>query len=197
MRITILIFILIVLLLNFQIAAGAENEYGIVRAWFNGENATVNGVKLKISEPVEIKVEVISKINGNVHVKLREPGTTTAFEVLSGPSKQGDRIDNMDVSPNWSNTFLWKIRPNGAWTNGNAPINIFVSFYNSKKQDQKPIEFSIANPYILNEQYSGAVPIPEKTTSPAGTPAKAASFLPVIFTVSALLLAWRWGREKS
>ena len=97
MKIRILILILIVLFLNFQIAVGAENEYGIVKAWFNGENATVNGIKLKIGEPVEIKVEVISKINGNVHVKLREPGTTTAFDVLSGPSKQDDRIDNMDV----------------------------------------------------------------------------------------------------
>jgi sarcinarray family protein len=191
------LLILITLVLFFQIAAGAENDYGIVKAWFNGQNATVNGIQLRIGEPVDIKVEVISKINGNVHVKLREPGTTTSFEVISGPSKQGDRIDNMGVSPNWSNTFQWKIRPNGAWKNGNAPINIFVSFYNSKKNDQKPIEFTIANPYILDEQYSGAVPTPEKTVSPAGTQAKAAPFVPVIFAVGALMLAWRWGIERS
>ena len=40
-----LILILIVFFLYFQIAAGAENDYGTVKAWFNGENATVNGVQ--------------------------------------------------------------------------------------------------------------------------------------------------------
>jgi len=59
------------------------------------------------------------------------------------------------------------LKPNGAWKNGNAPINIFVSF--SKKGNQKPIQFTIANPYILDEQYSGAVPTTETTVSPAGT----------------------------
>ncbi len=183
------------MLLNLQLVEGAENEYGAVKAWFNEENATVEGVQLKVGEPAEVKVEVISKINGNVHVKIREPGVTAAFEVLNGPSKEGERIDNMGISSNWSKTFQWKIRPNGAWTNGNAPINIFVSFYNSKKKDQKPIEFTIANPYILDEQYSGAVPTPGTTASPAGTEAKAVPFLSVIFNVGALLLAWIWRRE--
>ena len=67
-KISIFIFF-IVLLLNFQIASAEENEYGIVKAWFNEENATVEtveGVKLKVGEPIEVKVEVISKINGHV-----------------------------------------------------------------------------------------------------------------------------------
>ncbi len=101
---------------------------------------TINGIQLKIGEPAEIKLEVLSKINGN------------------------------------------------------APINVFVSF--SKKGNQKPIQFTIANPYILDEQYSGAVPTPETTASPAGTQAKATPFLSVIFMVGALLLAHCWGREK-
>ena len=36
--------------MSFQIASAEENEYGIVKAWFNGENATVetiNDIKLK------------------------------------------------------------------------------------------------------------------------------------------------------
>ena len=87
MKFKILILILAVLFLNFQLATGAENEYGIVKAWFNGENATVNGVQLKIGEPVEVKVEILSKINGDVSFKLNEPGVTKAFKVLNGPSK--------------------------------------------------------------------------------------------------------------
>src|SRR3972149_7240968 len=102
--------IIIILLLNTQVALGGENEYGIVKAWFNGKNATVEGIDLRVDEPSEIKVTVTSKINGNVHVKLLEPGITKAFDVIDGPSKHDERIDNMGVSPDWSKTFTWKIK---------------------------------------------------------------------------------------
>ena len=46
------------------------------------ENATVNGVQLKIGEPAEVKVEVISKINGHVYIILIEPGVTKAFDSI-------------------------------------------------------------------------------------------------------------------
>jgi sarcinarray family protein len=194
------LLILITLVLFFQIAAGAENDYGIVKAWFNGQNATVNGIQLKIGEPVELKIEVVSKINGQVFIKLKEPGYSKAFNVLNGPSKQDESIDNYDITADWSRTYTWTITPNGAWKNGNAPINIFVQFnkiVNGKLKGDKIFQFTIANPYILDEQYSGAVPTPEKTVSPVGTQAKETPFLPVIFTVGALILAWRWRREKS
>jgi len=189
----IYLFILITSILYCQIAVGAENDYGIAKAWFNGQNATVNGIQLKIGEQSEIKLEVISKIDGNVFIKILEPGTSKAFEILSGPSKQDERIDNLKVAPGWSRTLTWIIRPNGAWKNGNAPINVFVEF--SKIKDDKKIQFTIANPYILDEQYSGTVE-PETTASRAGTQTKPTPFLSVIFTVSALLLAWRLGRAE-
>jgi sarcinarray family protein len=190
----------LLLIFNIEFVSAEENEYGIVKAWFNEKNATVEtieGLKLKIGEPAEIKIEVISKIEGHVFVKLKEPGVTKAYEISNGPSAEDEYINNYNIANSWSKTFIWKIKPNGAWKNGNAPINILVSFYNIKKDFQKPIQFTIANPYILDEQYSGAVPTPEKTASPAGTQAKETPFLPVIFTVGALILAWRWRREKS
>jgi hypothetical protein len=115
--------------------------------------------------------------------------------VVSGPSKLDERIENLKIESGWTNTYIWKLTPNGAWKNGNAPINIVVEFY--KGMNNKIIQFTIANPYILDEQYSGAVSTPETTASPAGTPAKETPFLPVIFTVGALLIAMRWKREKS
>jgi hypothetical protein len=44
-----------------------KNEYGSINAWFNGKEATVENIQLKINEPAEIKVEIISNINGNIH----------------------------------------------------------------------------------------------------------------------------------
>jgi sarcinarray family protein len=195
MRFITTILILAVLFSNYQIVEGAENEYGSVKAWFNGENATVIGVQLKLGEPVQIKVEVTSKINGNAYIKIKEPGVTKAYKISDGPSAEDEYINNYDITEGWSKTYTWFIEANGNWKNGNAPINILVSF--SKKGNQKPIQFTIANPYILDEQYSGAVPTPEKTASPAGTQAKETPFLPVILAVGALIMAWRWREGKN
>ena len=99
-RISIVI-ISIILIFNLQIIAAEENEYGIVKAWFNEKNATsetIEGIKLKVGEPVEVKVEIISKINGHVFVEIAEPGITKAFDVLSGPTKQDQSIDNYDIT---------------------------------------------------------------------------------------------------
>jgi hypothetical protein len=134
----------------------------------------------------------VPKIYGNVYLILNEPGVTKAFDVLIGPSKEDERIDNLKIDSGWSKTYTWTLTPNGAWKNGNAPINIFVEF--SKIKNDKKIQFTIANPYILDEQYTGTATTPETTASPVGTQAKEAPFLPLIFTVSALLPAWRWGR---
>ena len=192
-----------VFFLNMQIINAAENDYGIAKAWFNGKNATVVGVELKVGEPAEVKVEVMSKINGIVAIQLTEPGVTKAFEA-SGPSKEDEPIINYNVTNGWSKIYTWKITPNGAWKNGNAPINIFVQFnkiINGKQKGDKTIQFTIANPYILDEQYSGAASTPKTTSTSTGTlqatPVKETPFLPVIFTVGALILAWRLRREKS
>jgi sarcinarray family protein len=191
------IILIAVLLLNFQIAGAADNEYGTVRARFNGINATVTGIELKVGEPVEVQVEIVSKINGHVTLILQEPGITKAFEVLSGPSKVDEKISNLNIESGWSKTYSWKLAPNGAWKDGNAPINLLVKFYNTKTKNDNIMQFTIANPYILDEQYSSAVPTPETTASHAGTQVKEAPFVPVIFAVGALMLAWCWRREKS
>ncbi|MCD4797847.1 MAG: sarcinarray family MAST domain-containing protein [Methanosarcinales archaeon] len=144
-----------------------ENEYGIVNAWYNGQEATVRNVQLKIGEPVEIKVEVMSKIDGHVNVELESPLKTKSYEVVSGPSLIDESIDNLFIKSGWNETYIWIIKPTGEWTNGNAPINLFVQF--TKAYDEyEHVEFTIANPYILDEQYSG--PAPTRTaTDPSST----------------------------
>jgi sarcinarray family protein len=194
-----LIFIFIVIFFNLQPTLGAENEYGIAKAWFNGENATVNGVKLKMDQPFEVKVKVFLKIDGDVSLKLYEPGVTRAYKIINGPSDIEKWIDNLNLESGWSRTYTWTVAPNGAWKNGNAPINVFVQF--NKGMINKQIDFTIANPYILDEQYTGAASAPKLTSTSTGTlqstPVKETPFLSAIITVSALILAWRWRRGTS
>jgi sarcinarray family protein len=191
----ILILLFAIGIISFIHIAGAistENEYGNVKAWFNGQEATVKGVKLKIGEPADIRVTVTSNISGNTYVKLINPLVTEPYDVIEGTSI-GKRIDNIGVSPGWSKTFSWKIKPNGAWTNGNAPINIFVEF--SKIKNDKKIEFTIADPYILDEQYSGSTP-PLTTGAAQPSPTGASSetqqapFLSAIVALVVILGVW-------
>ncbi|MDW7777357.1 MAG: sarcinarray family MAST domain-containing protein [Methanosarcinales archaeon] len=164
--ILILIFLLFI---NFHLALAepVENEYGIVDAWFDGKEATVEKIKLKINEPVEIKVKVTSKEKCHVAIYLDNPLVTESYKVISGPSQIDKRIDALNVESGWTETYTWIVAPTGEWTMGNAPINVYVQFTKAV-DDKKSIEFTIANPYILDEQYSG--PIPTQTaTNPSST----------------------------
>ncbi len=169
----IIMFVLILAII--PISNAISNEYGFMNAWFDGKEATVEGFNMKIGEPGEIKIEIVSKIDGDAIIQLYDPGVINAFKVINGPSEIEKRIDNLNIESGWTKTYTWIIAPNGAWTNGNAPINIFVKFHNIKSNDDKIIEYTIANPYILDEQYevgnNDSTPIltPTPTPTPAAT----------------------------
>jgi sarcinarray family protein len=171
--------------LNLVVAEPIEKEYGIVNAWFNGKEATVENVELKISEPIEIKVEVTSKVKCHVATYLDSPLVSRSYQVLSGPSEIDKRIDALNVESGWTETYKWTIAPTGEWTNGNAPINVYVQFTKAV-DDYESIDFTIANPYILDEQYSG--PAPTRTaTDPSSTDQTQSRGLPGFGVVCALV----------
>jgi len=140
-----------------------ENDFGIVNAWYNGQEATVKDIQLKVGEPAEIIVSVFSKIDCNVYVELANPLITMPYEIVNGPSEFDELIQNRGVKSGWSENYSWIIKPNEEWTNGNAPINLFVQF--SDRGDVRIEEFTIANPIILDEQYTGSDPSHTTTTS--------------------------------
>ena len=191
-------FVILLIIASFPLASAEliGNEYGFANAWFNGQEATVKNTKLKIGEPVDIKVTVTSNVSGHVFVKLTNPLVTEPYSVTNGPTIIGESIDNYDVASGWSKTYIWTIAPNGAWKNGNAPINVFIQFFNAQKKQSKKIEFTIANPYILDEQYTGAAQTPGPTgTAPGTTTPKAAPFPPALGVIAMLLVVWMWRRR--
>jgi len=167
------------------IADPGENDFGVVNAWYNDQEATVENVQLKVGEPAEITVSINSKIDCNVYVELTNPLVTVPYEVVNGPSRIDESIDNYGVEAGWEKKYTWIIKPNGEWTQGTAPINIFVQF--SDRGDYRTEEFTIANPYILDEHYSGPTPTrtatdPSSTDQPPGS-----NGLPGFGVVGALL----------
>jgi sarcinarray family protein len=163
-RIVLIASFLLILISN---CTASENDFGIVYAWYNDESATVEGMVLKINEPFTVKVTIESKIDGKIGVQLYEPGVTNAYEVVEGPSEIDEFIKNLNVESGWKTTYIWKVKPNGDWTNGNAPINLFVQF-NQAYDENRKIDFTIANPTILDEHYSGPAPT-RTTTDPSST----------------------------
>lgn len=196
MRNLLKIGIIIGIIASIQIVGAVltENEYGNAKAWFNGQEATVKNVKLKIGEPVDIKVTVNSNISGHVIIGLVNPLVTKPYQVIEG-SEMDERIENLNVSSGWSKEFNWKIKPNGEWKNGNAPINILVTFYNTKNKISKKLEFTIADPYILDEQYSGSTPTQTAgATEPAHTQ-KQTTFISALGSLAVMLGVWMWMRR--
>jgi sarcinarray family protein len=163
--IRILTFILLIMQISSVFAESVENDYGIVNAWYNGKEATVENIQLKINQPAEIKVEIISKIEGDLTFKLSNPMVTIPYYVIEGPADYDEWIDIYGVNPGWTKTYVWKIAPNNKWTSGNAPLNVLVQINND--MDYEKIEFTIANPYILDEYYSA--PSPTRTAAPSST----------------------------
>ncbi|MBW6517543.1 MAG: sarcinarray family MAST domain-containing protein [ANME-2 cluster archaeon] len=195
--ILLILVILIVSLNQTAFAEPIEKNYGIVNAWFNGEEATVENIQLKIGEPAEIKVEITSKTDESINIKLINPLKTESYEVISGPSKFDEWIDVMNVESGWKKTYIWSIIPTGEWTNGNAPINIFVQFHKDINDDET-VKFTIANPYILDEQYSGPTPTHTPTDPPSTDQPPGANGLPgfgvvgMMIALTLVLCSKRW-----
>ena len=181
----ILLLAIVISLTQNVYAEPIEEKYGIVNAWFNGEEATVENIQLKVGEPAEIKVEITSKVDESINIKLINPLVTESYEVVSGPSKINEWIDNMNVESGWHETYVWIIKPTGKWTNGNAPINLFVQFHKDVNDDES-VKFTIANPTILDEQYSGPAPT-RTTTDPSSTDQSPSQGSPGFGVVGALL----------
>jgi len=181
--------------LNLVIAEPIEKEYGIVNAWFNGKEDTVENVQLKIYEPIEIKVKVTSKVKCHVATYLESPLVSKSYQVVSGPSEIDKRIDALNVESGWAETYTWTIAPTGEWINGNAPINVYVQFTKAV-DDYESIDFTIANPYILDEHYSGPTRITSDPSSTNQSPSQGSPGFGVTGALLGILLAvvYRTGR---
>ena len=93
--------------------------------------------------------------------------------------------------------YTWIIKPNGEWTNGNAPINLFVEFSKSY-DDDRHVKFTIANPIILDEQYTSSSPS-QTTTDPSSTNQSQSNSSPSLGIIAALLsvaLVVMWRQKR-
>ena len=111
-----------------------ECAYGTVNGWVKLEGDTewreapVEGVTLKVHEPFKVKLEVTTKTDCTVDMEIFDPGVTKVYEVIEGPSKNGEHILIYDCPDGWTKTYEWTIRPTGEFTEGMAPWKGEVEF---------------------------------------------------------------------
>jgi len=189
------ILIISIIQINTVFAEPIENEYGIVNAWYNEKEATVENIELKIDEPAEIKIQITSKIEGDLAFLLTNPMVKKPYYVIEGPSEFEEWLVEYEVNPGWIKTYVWKIAPNDKWTNGNAPINVLVQINDG--MDYKKIEFTIANPYILDEQYSGPIPTATDPSSTDQPPSQGSPGFGVVGALMGIMLAVGYGTIKT
>lgn len=153
---TVYLWFIIVGLLFPPISYAWECRHGEAYAWVKlaGDSewreAVVRNVTLKVNEPFEVKVTVKTKTKCHVDVELWEPGYTEAYSIVGGKKEYG----SYDCPPNWTKTYIWKVKPNGNWTGGYAPLNLFVQFTPSMS-DLETIEKTIIYAYISSEKWEG------------------------------------------
>ena len=172
-----------------------ECEYGTVNAWVKlsddtqWREAMVDGVTLKIHEPFKVKVRVTTKTECHVGIELYDPGVTKVFEVVDGPSKNGEDIDEINRANGWSKTYEWTVRPTGKWTGAYGPLNVFIQFTRPYIGDYEIIDKTIIHAYISSEEWKESEN-KESSHSSHGMPAFE------FFAVMAAIAIVAWRRRK-
>ena len=127
-----------------------------IKAYFNGQEATVKGVTLQVDEPFTIDLNITPDSDSIVSVILMEPGTGRSYKSLGG----NVTYDFSDVRCKSGETcrFQWLLAANGDWTDGTAPVNIYYQLNDAKHGDQMLYsgEFTVVDPYIDPERYKAA-----------------------------------------
>jgi len=104
------IILLIICLNQNALAEPEENDFGIVNAWYNGQEATVKNIYLDVNEQAELKVEIIPKKDCDIYVKISNPMVTEAYIIKSGPSEYDSYFSNKNVKTHENLTFFLDYR---------------------------------------------------------------------------------------
>lgn len=153
MKPAILCIIILALLWSSSACADAVT----VKAYCDGQEATVENVTLKAGQPFEVRLTVITDSDAVVHAMIYEPGYVPAYEVLSGPGK--DIIVTRYIGAGEEATFTWTVAPSGAWTGAKAPLNVAFKVLEERDGAGKKLtsgQFTVVNAFIEEGRYEPA-----------------------------------------
>ena len=150
----------LVIFSSMPVPAGAKN---IIKAYFNGREATVTGVTLKVGEPFTIGLDVTPDLNTAVIAILCEPGGgDEAYRLLGGEAKGSMVIKK--CGPDSPAHFRWALAPGGKWTDGNAPLDVQYDICGETPARDVQGYFTVVDAYISPGRFEPAA-APSHSTS--------------------------------
>jgi sarcinarray family protein len=178
--------LLTLILLALFLATLPGEAYGkSVKAYFNGQEATVSGVELSPGESFTVDLCITPDEEADAFAELDEPGVTRAYDRLSGDELMPKTFKRCNASS--GARFHWVLAANGHWVNGTAPVNIY---YQINRRDSNDVfargYFTVAEAFISPGVPSVAATgreNAEKTPGPGG-----------IMTAAGILIALLIGR---
>ena len=139
---------LAILLLVAVLAALPQEAIGRdIKAYYNGQEATVTGVVLRPGEPFTIDLNITPDEEADVWAELDEPGEPRAYDRLDGDLLTPGAFKPCNAS--YGACFHWVLAAGGGWTGGTAPLNIYyqINARNSNKVIARGY-FTVVEAYI-------------------------------------------------
>ena len=176
MRAVYATFIVLTVIVLFILVPGCAGAKNIIKAYFNGREATVTNVTLQVDEPFTIDLDVTPDRNTKVVAILLEPGGgDDTYRRISGDDKGVEVIKKR--GPDSTVHFEWVLAPDGKWTDGNAPLNIQYDIWGETVDGDVQGYFTVVDPYILPRRY---VPVGQSADSP---------LVPLVVLAAAIFIA--------
>lgn len=143
---------IIVLLIAIAVISAPDADARSIKAYFNGQEATVDNIMLHVGEPFTVDLYVTPDGDSFVYVTLTEPGYTRAYDRISGDAI-GDTLSRECSEANPAH-FNWTLAPNDQWVHGTAPVNIHCQL--NRKGDTHP--YSMAYFTVVEAKILPALP---------------------------------------
>jgi sarcinarray family protein len=155
MRAVYATFIVLTVIVLFILVPGCAGAKNIIKAYFNGREATVTNVTLQVDEPFTIDLDVTPDRNTTVLAILLEPGGgDDSYRRISGDDKGIEVIKK--GGPGSTVHFDWVLAPDGKWTDGNAPLDIQYDIWGETPNGDVQGYFTVVDAYILPRRYVSA-----------------------------------------
>lgn len=123
-----------------------------IKAYCNGQEATVTGISFMVGEPFTVEVNVTPEENAGIYIMLYEPGYKQAYDRISGETKGAVIQRRCDC--NMTEHFKWVLAANGNWSNGTAPVNVYYQIEPEDGGERIRGGFTVVNPYLKSERYT-------------------------------------------
>jgi MAST domain-containing protein len=159
----IIIGIICIILLTENVVA--SSPYGQMDVYYNDKllpgKETAKPI-LKIGEPFTIGINLTVYQKSEVSIELNEIGEGYFIIVDGSTSKMNVYRADM-VEKNSSIVYKWTVKPTDRWAGGSIPIDIVYQIDEFGTGNRLVNgEFTVAYPYISNENYMGEVSTPVK-----------------------------------